>query len=516
MPVEAGEAAEPVGRHAIDRQVDAAGGVGDRAQLRRWLRRGRDEEALGLAAGGERLEDRAPSADPVGHAGSTLAIAQAATPSLPANPSPSDVVPLTETASGFTPSSSATRATISSRRSAIDGRAATTTRSAAAGRQPAAREPFDGAREEVRRVRVRPRCIVGRKERADVPERGRAEQRVDEGVERGVPVRVALRPARLVRKCDAREAHRPAVDEPVSVEPDPPPAAGGRIGGRAGRRGRQLRAHGDEVGGLGELAVGRVAGNDVDGHAGRGEGAGVIGDRASPGVRLLDRGAQRAEAGGLRRLGGHDLFALDRCDHPLAAHALQGVDDRDDRHDRTVHLAAGPYDCRDELRRDRRTGRVVNEDERLVVVAGAGEGPEAGDHRVRPGVASGDDEAASLTGRQRGDEPVDRIGGHGDRDAREVGIGQQDVEAPAPGRAAPEVLPQLVAAHPGRATGRDEDRRVGGVHRPGRRRHSASERGWAKIIRPATVWSTRVTLIGTFVSMNRTPPSTTIIVPSSR
>ena len=313
----------------------------------------------------------------------------------------------------------------------------------------------------------------------------------------------------------ARRIGRPSTSRWAS-KPIPHRVAGRRVEGGARRQGRQLRAHRDEVGGLGELAVGRVARNDVDGHAGRREGAGVIGDRASPGVRLLDRGAQRPEAGGLRRLGGHDLLALDRCDHALAAHALQGVDDRHDRHDGTAHLAAGPDDGRHQLRRDRRAGRVVNEDERVVVVAGAGEGPEAGDHRVRPGFASRDDEAASLTRRQRGDEAVDRIGGHGDRDVREVGIGQQDVEAPAPGRAAPEVLPQLVAAHPGRATGRDEDRRVRGVHRPGRLGHSASERGWAKIIRPATVWSTRVTLIGTFASMNRTPPSTTIIVPSSR
>ena len=122
------------------------------------------------------------------------------------------------------------------------------------------------------------------------------------------------------------------------------PEAGSRAAAR--RQGRQLRAHRDEVGGLGELAVGRVARNDVDGHAGGCEGAGVIGDRASPGVRLLDRGAQRPEAGGLRRLGGNDLLSFDRCDHALAAHALQGVDDRHDRHDRTAHLAAGPYDGR--------------------------------------------------------------------------------------------------------------------------------------------------------------------------
>ena len=162
---------------------------------------------------------------------------------------------------------------------------------------------------------------------------------------------------------------------------------------------RQLRAHRDEVGGLGQLAVGRVARDDVDRHAGRREGAGVIGDRPSPGVRLLDRGAERAEARGLRRLRGHDLVALDRCDHPLAADALQGVDDRDDRHDGTAPPRGPPrHDGRDQLRRDRRAGRVVDEDERLVSVAGAGQRPQARDHRVGSRVAAGNDEAATLAG----------------------------------------------------------------------------------------------------------------------
>ena len=109
-----------------------------------------------------------------------------------------------------------------------------------------------------------------------------------------------------------------------------------------------------------------------------------------------------------------------------------------------------PDDGRDELRRDGRAGRVVDEDERVVVVAGAGERPEAGDHRVGSRVASGDDEAAILTGRERGGESVDAHR-RAPRSRRWRGRHrQQDVEAPAPGRAAPEVLPQLVAAHPGR------------------------------------------------------------------
>ena len=41
-------------------------------------------------------------------------------------------------------------------------------------------------------------------------------------------------------------------------------------------------------------------------------------------------------------------------------------------------------------------------------------------------------------------------------------------------------------------------------------------RGWAKTMRPATVWRTRVTVTSTSLSIDFAPPSTTTIVPSSR
>ena len=68
------------------------------------------------------------------------------------------------------------------------------------------------------------------------------------------------------------------------------------------------------------------------------------------------------------------------------------------------------------------------------------------------------------------------------------------------------------AAHPRRRPGRDDDRVGGAVHRA----RAQSSRGWAKIIRPATVWRTRVTATSRSLSICRAPPSTTIIVPSSR
>ena len=80
--------------------------------------------------------------------------------------------------------------------------------------------------------------------------------------------------------------------------------------------------------------------------------------------------ARRApEAGGLWRLCGGDLVALDRRDDPAAAHALERVDDRDDRHDRPLHPGGRGHDRLDQLVGDAGPRRVVDEDERLVIVA---------------------------------------------------------------------------------------------------------------------------------------------------
>ena len=66
----------------------------------------------------------------------------------------------------------------------------------------------------------------------------------------------------------------------------------------------------------------------------------------------------------------------------------------------------------------------------------------------------------------------------------------QGVEGPGQQRPPADVGRELVdPAHPRRASGRDDD----GVRADGGRWRVQSRRGWAKIIRPATVWSTRVT-----------------------
>ena len=72
--------------------------------------------------------------------------------------------------------------------------------------------------------------------------------------------------------------------------------------------------------------------------------------------------------------------------------------------------------------------------------------------------------------------------------------------------------PPIRAERPAATTITSAPRPSGRVGRPA----AQSSRGWAKIIRPATVWRTRVTATSRSRSMCRAPPSTTIIVPSSR
>src|SRR5688500_14041680 len=140
VAVEPGESGHLVGRHPVDEKVQPAGGVGDGAQRRGGPRGRGHQEPVRLAPCGQGLRHRAPSTDPIGHlTRSAVATAQAARPSSPAKPSPSDVVPLIETAEASTPRRPAMRAAISARRGAMDGRMAATATSALTGRQPASR-----------------------------------------------------------------------------------------------------------------------------------------------------------------------------------------------------------------------------------------------------------------------------------------------------------------------------------------------------------------------------------------
>ena len=114
------------------------------------------------------------------------------------------------------------------------------------------------------------------------------------------------------------------------------------------------------------------------------------------------------------------------------------------------------------------------------------------DARGEPG--RGRDLGEAFRGGHDDDPPDDRRGG-------------QPCQRPGEHRAPRHEQAELVpAAHARAQPGRDDDR-VDPAHSP---------RGWAKIMRPATVWSTRVTTTPISRSRWRAPPSTTIIVPSSR
>ena len=78
-----------------------------------------------------------------------------------------------------------------------------------------------------------------------------------------------------------------------------------------------------------------------------------------------------------------------------------------------------------------------------------------------------------------------------------LGNGRERIDRPGQQLPAGDDVTQLVgAAHPPRRACRDDDR----IGSAGRGR-SQSSRGWAKIIRPATVWRTRVTATSRSLSM---------------
>ena len=160
-------------------------------------------------------------------------------------------------------------------------------------------------------------------------------------------------------------------------------------------------------------------GDDMDRHSRGRQRARVVGHLPAPGVRLLDRGAKRAEPRGLRRLGRGHLVTLDRRHDTVAPDALQGVDDRHHRHhgalDSPTAAAAAIASTSSTLT----AGRAASCTRTSVASSwpASGQRPQAGDHRVGPRLATGNDQAASIGRGQRVGEALDRIGRDGDRDA---------------------------------------------------------------------------------------------------
>ena len=150
----------------------------------------------------------------------------------------------------------------------------------------------------------------------------------------------------------------------------------------------------------------------------------------------------------------------------------------------------------------------MHEHRRVLAHAGCGQRGDAGHHRIGALVPAGHHQASVM--RLLGDgrlEARDRVAGRDHHDVGHPRHGEERVEGPAPDRAPPHVDPQLVVAEAAALPRGDQDGGDRLIH---------PSCGCAKIIRPATVWSTRVTLIESSLSMYLLPPSTTIIVPSSR
>ena len=202
----------------------------------------------------------------------------------------------------------------------------------------------------------------------------------------------------------------------------------------------------------------------------------------------------------------------------LAVDALERLRDGHDG-DRGAVRGGGGRHRRDDRAADERPGAVMDQDDAIASGrAHAGRGrrtrlrrtPGGVHHPRRPRRAAGSQRAAATSARRsaRGhDHDPGDDGGCGDRGER-PGRGAATTDRPR--RACP--------GRPSASTGRRHDDGVRRRPAPRRssRRRAQSRRGWAKIIRPATVCRTRVTDTSRSRSMWRAPPSTTIIVPSSR
>ncbi len=265
----------------------------------------------------------------------------------------------------------------------------------------------------------------------------------------------------------------------------------------------------------------RLAGSPCDRdhrHADGGQRRGLVSWLETLGPGRVQRGPEDPQACRLRCLGRRHIGPVNRLEDGIVCRIRFSVSWTATTGIAPVPALAAAATADISARARGGAGGIVDEDDGRIRDAGVGQSGEPSPHRVGAGFPAGND-LASVSGgwRHRRGESVHRVRGRHHRHRGHARDGEQCVQAPAPDRPAERVVPELVdiGSHPPTTAG-------GNKHpgQPGRDvGHAvahAPSRGWAKIIRPATVWRTRVTVIGTSVSMNRLPPSTTIIVPSSR
>ena len=367
---------------------------------------------------------------------------------------------------------SAIRAASSSRRGAIAGRARQR-RQVHAGRPPARfGEPLT-ASAAARRVGALPAPLARREERADVAQPGGAEQRVDQRMERRVAIGVA-RPGRVARRATSARRAASAVPRPADGRRSRRPTRA-RSPGRARRARRRASARtariGGDVAGLGELAVGRIPGTAWTGTpaAARAPASSVTGRPQACDSSIAARSAPRRAACGVcaAATSSRSTGADDRARRGRASASRRPARPARPRARCRAAAAAAMRPTSSALT----AGRAASWTR--TSVASSWPAPVSaqrpGDDRVGTRLATGNDHARVVGGRQRARAKRSiASAGRRSRPGSRPGLGEQDVQRPSPGRTAPEVGPQLVAAHPPALSGGDEDggERSGRRHRP--------------------------------------------------
>ena len=270
-------------------------------------------------------------------------------------------------------------------------------------------------------------------------------------------------PAARRRTSTPREAHRPprrptrCASNPIPARAPVAIAAASSGDGARGEDG----AHGRDVAPASvSLRLAGSPGTTWTGAPAGGKRAGVVGDRPVPGVRLLDPRPQLPERAAC---GVWAATTSSRSTWPMTtsvAHPLQRVGHRHDRDDRRGRPR--PRQRRPTRRASGVTaGRAASWTRTSVssswpVPARAQMPAMTESARV---VAARHDEAAVRRRRPAGHRVNRSTASAATTTATSTmpGAGEQRVEAPAPGRTAPEIGPQLVAAHPLAAAGGDED-----------------------------------------------------------
>ena len=356
-------------------------------------------------------------------------------------------------------------------------------------------------RDDLARAARRSRCPAGVAGRPGTGARGRpgrrAEQRVGDGVEGDVAVGVAVQPRRARITMPPSASGSPGPNGWLSW-PMPDPAAS---------RPAERRRRPGEIRGQGHLEVARVTGDDMDRDGTGLQQGGLVGPGLGPVGRDTVVGrAEEAAPDALRGLRRREAGAIDRRDDAVPVDPLQRLGDGHDRDGRAVprgRLGDGvDQPGRTSGRAPSWTSTTRRRRARRVRVGR--QASEPGGHRFLAPRAARDDRddacrqpAAPRRSRRRARRRSrPRSARPPARGERLEGPGE---ERPAADRRSSLSVPPIRVERPAATTMASATRsaRIARRRAHPRRRRAQSRRGWAKIIRPATVCSTRVTATST-------------------